>query len=104
MGDRMLHSDSLAIWKEHIRRNDEMGISASKYAKQHNIKLNRYYYWREKLTPLGRVDNHTSKLMPIVISEDIKRRLIFTIDSSGDLIVSGADRDQVALIVSTLLR
>ena len=100
----MRHSERRSIWQEHIKRNNEMGISAAKYARRHNLKLNQYYFWRHKLTPHNSGNDVSSKLVPIVMATSIKRRLTFTIDSSGDLIVSGADRDQVALIVSTLLR
>jgi hypothetical protein len=41
--------------------------------------------------------------MPITRASEGFRRLGFTVDSNGDLVVFRADRDQVALIVSTLL-
>jgi hypothetical protein len=104
MEDHMHNSERRSIWQEHIKRNDEMGISAAKYAKRHNLKLGRYYFWRQKLSHLDRGNHVSSKLMPITMAKEDIRRLSFTVDSNGDLIISGADRDQVALTVSTLLR
>lgn len=37
------------FWAEHVAASQRELISASKYAKQHNLSVKSLYYWRRKL-------------------------------------------------------
>lgn len=92
-------SERPPFWQEHIKQNDKLGISAAAYAKRHSLDIKRYYYWRKRL-----INEKPSKLMPIAIEPAAKRRLTITIETNGDFVIAGADREQVAQVIASLFR
>lgn len=95
----MRHSERRTFWQEHIKQNERLGISTAEYAKRNSLDLPRLYYWRNKLGSKKR-----GKLMPIVMGDVARQRVTFAIDINGDVVISGANREQVAQVVSALLR
>lgn len=95
----MQHPELQTFWQEHIKQHKRLGISAAAYAKQHSLSPKQFYYWREKLG-----GKKPSKLVPIVKCDAAKQRVTFAIDINGDVVISGANREQVAQVVSALLR
>lgn len=48
---RRTSEDSLSEWKEKISEQQQSGLSVAAWCRQHDIAVQRFFYWRDKLFP-----------------------------------------------------
>jgi hypothetical protein len=85
------------FWQEHITAWQSSGLSQTAYCQQHDLKLNTFTYWRNKLNQPRR------KLMPVSLGA-LGQPVELALPGGIQLQVPVAALDQVLPLLWRLLR
>ena len=84
------------LWKEHLQRWRESGLTQSAYCRQQGLSRHQFKYWRQKLEPSSEavVATPTSNLIPVEVEPE-PSPLIWSLTLPNGAVFHGSTHDHI---------